>query len=69
MSITPDKSKQIIGSKTNSIEIFVDDDGVVTFTDLPSELKEVVDLLSGVSVPQPLHEPGQQSPKWPDQRD
>lgn len=32
-------------SKTNSIEIFIDEDGQVTFSDLPAELKEVADLL------------------------
>jgi len=66
VNIIPDKSNQTIGSKTNSIEIFVDDDGVVTFTDLPTELKEVADLLAGISLPQIPHEPDRQSPEWPD---
>ncbi len=69
MSITPDKSNPTIGSKTNSIEIFVDDDGTVTFTDLPTELKAVADLLAGISLPLLPHEPDRQSPEWPDLQD
>lgn len=33
-------------TKTNSIEIFIDADGQVTFTDLPEELKQVVESLA-----------------------
>lgn len=33
-------------SSTNSIEIFIDADGQVTFTDLPEELRAVAESLS-----------------------
>lgn len=33
-------------SSTNSIEIFIDADGRVTFTDLPEELRQVAQSLS-----------------------
>lgn len=33
-------------SSTNSIEIFIDADGRVTFTDLPEELRRVAETLS-----------------------
>lgn len=38
------------GSSTNSIEIFIDADGQVTFTDLPDELREVVETLAQFEV-------------------
>ena len=37
-------------SRTNSIEIFIDADGLVTFTDLPEELRQVVETLSEFKV-------------------
>lgn len=42
MSTTPDPP----ASSTNSIEIFIDADGKVTFTDLPAELRKVAESLS-----------------------
>lgn len=42
MSTTPDPP----ASSTNSIEIFIDADGEVTFTDLPEELRKVAESLS-----------------------
>lgn len=36
-----------LASKTNNIEIFIDPNGEVTFTDLPTELKAIADLLTG----------------------
>ncbi len=33
-------------SSTNSIEIFIDADGMVTFTDLPEELRQVAESLA-----------------------
>ena len=37
-------------SKTNSIEIFIDANGRVTFTDLPTELKAVAESLAEFEV-------------------
>lgn len=52
--------------RTNSIEIFIDPDGLVTFSDLPEALWEVAQLLEGLK---PSAEPDPQSPEWPDQQD
>jgi hypothetical protein len=36
-----------LGNRTNSIDIFIDADGAVTFTDLPADLQALVEALSG----------------------
>lgn len=36
-----------LGARTNSIDIFIDADGSVTFTDLPADLQALVESLSG----------------------
>lgn len=36
-----------LGTRTNSIDIFIDADGAVTFTDLPADLQALVEALSG----------------------
>lgn len=36
-----------LGARTNSIDIFIDADGSVTFTDLPADLQALVEALSG----------------------
>lgn len=51
---------------TNSIEIFIEPDGKVTFSDLPEALWEVAQLLEGL---RPSDELDPQSPEWPDRRD
>lgn len=38
-------------SRTNSIEIFIDADGAVTFSDLPAELAEVMQTLAAAELP------------------
>ena len=42
---TPPEAPKAPESSTNSIEIFIDADGQVTFTDLPEELKQVAETL------------------------
>lgn len=65
MSTTPNTP----ASKTNSIEIFIDADGQVTFSDLPSEL---LDLVQGLGAVEPLAATASwcelypQSPELPD---
>lgn len=68
MSATPNKP----ASKTNSIEIFIDADGGVTFSDLPSELQEVVSALTvreAETATASWCELYPQSPESPDQPD
>ena len=62
------KTQETPGSKTNSIEIFIDQDGQVVFSDLPLELKEVLDLLNQPEAEEILSwcELYPQSPKLPD---
>ncbi|MBF2053416.1 MAG: hypothetical protein IGS03_08130 [Candidatus Sericytochromatia bacterium] len=38
-------------SRTNSIEIFIDADGAVTFSDLPAELADVMQTLAAADLP------------------
>lgn len=49
-NITNPLPPEPLASKTNNIEIFIDPNGEVTFTDLPTELKAIADLLTGTVV-------------------
>lgn len=49
-NITNPPPPKPLASKTNNIEIFIDPNGEVTFTDLPTELKAIADLLTGTVV-------------------
>lgn len=46
-------SAPIPRSRTNSIEIFIDADGAVTFSDLPAELQEVLQTLDAEALQAP----------------
>jgi len=58
-------------SSTNSIEIFIDADGQVTFTDLPDDLRELVADLGQIKLAESRSwcELYPQSPKSPDPQD